>query len=233
MSRRFLGRVIFLRHGQSKYTDIYPDITEKGVETITKSANLIKLLLNNSSAVIITSPAARAQGSAAVIARIIKYQDKIRKEPAIEGAIFNNKILGQALFNEHVERGGIRALDMAYGTDSRYENSEIVEPRSKVRKRFFEYLAKLTNALLKRQSPLDIICVSHYEILYHFVEHLFELDYTKDEPLGHGEIIAVSIFDVGLQGMDVDVVEIEVTFRKKIVGQIRRKFFNYKQHKII
>lgn len=234
MARRFLGRVMLLCHGQSECTDVYPDITYSGVKTITNSANLIKSLLNNNSkVVIITSPMARARGSAAIIAKIIKYRGIIKEAPSIQGAIVKNKKQGKAFFDEHVAKGGTKTLDLAYGADPRFEDPNIIEPKSKIRKRFFEYFTKMVKYLLENEQPsssLNFICVSHYETLYHFVENLFELDYTKDKPLGHGEIIAVSIFDTGI--IDVDVVEIEVTFRKKTVGKIGKKFFDYKEQKI-
>ena len=66
-----------------------------------------------------------------------------------------------------------------------------------------------------------------YETLYHFVENLFKLDYAKDEPLGHGEIIVISIFDINIENQYV--VEIEVTFREKT---IYKNFFDYKEHEI-
>ncbi len=230
MTRRFLGTIFFLRHGQTYYTDKFPDLTNKGMETISKSANLIQTLLNgNSNVVIITSPAPRARGSAALIAKTIGYHGTIKKEYAIQGTIFKDKKKGRALLDEYMAKGGIRALDMAYKTDPRYEEMpNIIEPRSKIRKRFFKYFAKIIEGLIARQRrPLNLICVSHYEILYHFVEHFFELDYTKDEPLGHGEIIAVSIFDICIE--NVNVVELEITFRKET---IYRKFFDYKEQKM-
>lgn len=232
MVRRPLGSVFFLRHGHSFYTEKFPDLTNRGVETIVKSANLIQTFLNdNSSVFIVTSPAARARGSAAIIAKTIGYHGSIKKEYAIQGAIIKDKKKGRALLEEYMSSGRIRALDMAYRTDSRYEEMpDIIEPRSKIKKRFFEYFAKLIEILLARKRPLNLICVSHYEILYHFVEYLFDLDYAKDEPLDHGEVIAVSIFDIGIQ--DVNVVEIEVTFRGKTVGKLGKKFFDYKEKKI-
>ena len=100
MARRFLGRAIFLRHGQTEYTDVFPDLTNKGVETVTNSANSIECFLKgNSNVVIVTSPAARAQGSASIIAKIIGHRGKIINEPAIRGAIVNNKQQTQPLFN--------------------------------------------------------------------------------------------------------------------------------------
>ncbi len=231
MARRFLGRVILLRHGESEYTDVYPDVTHNGIKTIVKSACSIKSLLDdNSSVVIITSPMVRAKGSADIIAKIIGYRGIIKEASSIQGAIARDKKRGKELFDEYIAKGGMRALSIACGIDPRFEDPNIIEPISEIHKRFFEYFAKIVEyllALVKQQPFLNLICVSHYEVLYHFVENLFELDYTKDEPLGHGEIIVVSVF--GLDVESVNVVQIEVTFRKKT---IRGKFFDYKEQTI-
>lgn len=227
MARRFLGLVIFLRHGQTEYTDVFPDLTEEGVKTIAKSAELLKPFLGHcQNVVIIASPMARAHGSAAVIAKILGYKDKIRLEPNIQSAAIKDWLRAKALFHEHVSSGGMRALSVAYGTDPRYEDGQVIEPRSEVRKRFLGYFSRLVRRMFISPSlPLCLIHVSHYETIYHIVESLFNLDYQKDEPLGHGEIIALSIYDVGIE----NVVELEATFREKTV---RKKFFDYKDKEI-
>lgn len=227
MARRLLGRAIFLRHGQTEYTDMFPDLTRQGIRTIKKSAGLIRPIAEeHQSVAIVASPMVRAQGSAAVLVNELKYEGKIKEEPAIAAAIAKDKKRGKALFDEYIANGGMRALCVAYGTDPRFEDREVIEPRSEIQKRFFGYFAHLIRCLLiSQQSPPCLIHVSHYETLYHFVERLFKLDYKKDEPLGHGEIIVVSIFDIGIE----NIVEIEVTFREKT---IRKKFFDYKDKKI-
>ena len=227
MARRFLGLVIFLRHGQTNYTDVFPDLTDEGVKTIARSAELLRPFLDYyQNVIIIASPMARAHGSAAVIAKVLGYKDKIRLEPNIQGAVVKDRQEAKALFYEHVSNGGIRALSVAYGTDPRYEDGKVIEPRSEVRKRFLGYLSRLARRMFIAPSlPLCLIHVSHYETIYHIVESLFSLDYEKDEPLGHGEIIVILIYDIGIS----NVVELEVTFREKT---IKKKFLDYKTKEI-
>ena len=218
MSKVFLGRAIFLRHGQTEYTDVFPDLTEQGMETIKRSARSIKPIAEEHQRIsIVASPLARAQGSAAIIANELEYKGEIREEPAITAAILKKILQAKALFNEYMSNGGMRALAIAYGIDPRYENGQVIEPRSRIRKRFFEYFTNMIRSLVTTaQLPPCLIHVSHYEVLYHFVERLFELDYEKDEPLDYGEIIVISIFDIGIK----NTVEIEVTFRKKTIKDI-------------
>ena len=73
MARRFLGRAIFLRHGQTDYTDVFPDLTEEGAETITKAAESIKSIIDGQQITIISSPMVRAMGSACIVAKILRY----------------------------------------------------------------------------------------------------------------------------------------------------------------
>lgn len=223
MARRFLGLVIFLRHGQTDYTDVFPDLTEEGIRTIEASArSIIHFIEGQRNVTIIASPKARALGSADVVARATGYEGKIKKEPNIQAAMEKDRMRAKALFYEHVNNGGMRALSVAYGTDPRYEDGVVIEPRSEVRKRFLGYFAHMVRSLLVNiGQPPCLIHVSHYETLYHFVERLFKLDYQKDEPLGHGEIIVVSIYDIGIEC----VVELEVTFRGRTLN---KKFFDYK-----
>ena len=227
MEKRFLGLVIFLRHGQTNYTDVFPDLTEEGIKTITNSAELLRPFVeNHQNVMIIASPMARAQGSAAVIARVLGHKGKTRIEPNIQAAIVKDRMRAKAIFYEHLKNGGMRALSVAYGTDPRYEDGEVIEPRSEVRKRFLGYLSKLVRRLFVSPNlPLCLIHVSHYETIYHVVESLFKLDYRKDEPLGHGEIIVVFIYDIGIEC----VVELDVTFRGKTLNRI---FFDYKEKEV-
>jgi len=227
MARRFLGLVIFLRHGQTDYTDVFPDLTEEGIKTIEASAELIRPFVeNHQNVMIIASPMARAQGSAAVIAKVLGHKEKTRIEPNIQAAMVKDRMRAKAIFYEHVNNGGMRALSVAYGTDPRYEDGEVIEPRSEVRKRFLGYFSKLVRRLfISPNLPLCLIHVSHYETIYHVVESLFKLNYQRDEPLGHGEIIVVSIYDIGIEC----VVELEVTFRGKTLHRI---FFDYQDKEI-
>lgn len=227
MVRRFLGRVIFLRHGQTEYTDMFPDLTGQGIRTIKKSAGLIRSIIQaHQSVAIVASPMVRAQGSAAVLANELGYKGKIREDPVVAAAIIKDKKRGKALFDEHVANGGMRALSISYGTDPRYEDGEVIEPRSAVRERFFSCFTKLIRQFLVNTGLLPcVVIISHYEFLYHFIESIFELNYKKDEPLGHGEIIEISFFDIGIE----NVVEIEVIFRKKTII----KNFDYAQKEII
>lgn len=225
--RRLLAETFFVRHGHTKYTDSYPDLTEEGAKTIEKSAELLRPLISRyQNLTIIASPLARAQGSADIIADVLGYQGKIKTEPNIQGAIVKDRQKSKAILLEHLANGGPRALAVAYGTDPRYEDGQVMEPRSEVRQRFLDYFAKMVGRLyVSLNLPVCLIHVSHYETIYHIVESLFNLDCKKDKPLTYGEIIEISIYDIEIE----NVVELVVTFRGK---KITKKFFDWKDKEI-
>ncbi len=226
MNRRFIGRAIFLRHGQTDYTEIFPDLTEEGKQTIVSSANIMKHTVNiHRNMIIVSSPSSRALGSSFIIAEVLGYKDEIRKEPSISPTVFRDKERAKAIVDEYMFQGGRPAVDLACTYDPRCEDGEIFEPRSEVRKRFYKYLTGLVRQLIACQLIPCIIHVSHYEVLYHFVEFLFKLDYTRDQTLAYGEIIDVSFYDIG----DNDIVEMDVKFRGKMLTGV---VFNHKEEAI-
>lgn len=208
MTKRFLCRAIFLRHGQSDYTGDLPDLTSDGVETIRKSAIAIEpLTIGFKEVAIVSSPTPRAFGSADIIARKLGYKKSICQEPALQAAVVKDMAIASALFKEHAKNGDVRKF---YMTNPCYEDSCIIEPRSEVRKRFFCYFTKMIRYLLINLSaPLCVIHVCHYENLYHLVEYLFELDFAKDEPLECGEIIVISIY----YSEEQNTIEVTACFR--------------------
>lgn len=226
MNRRFIGRAIFLRHGQTDYTEIFPDLTEEGKQTIVSSANKMKYIVKaHRNTIIVSSLRSRALGSSFIIAEVLGYKGEIKKEPNISSAAIRDKERSKAILDEFMSQGGITAVDLAYTRDPRYEDGEILEPRSEVRKRFYNYLAGLVRQLITCQLIPCIILVSHYEVLYHFVGFLFKLDYTRDQTLAHGEIIEVSFYDIG----NNDIVEMDVKFRGKMLTGV---VFNHREEAI-
>lgn len=219
---RFLGQIVFLRHGQTEYTEVYPDLTEQGKLTIRKSAERIQTLCRESQNIqIVSSPLPRGLGTASIVAKTIGFQGSIRRDVGLQAVVVRDKERGMKIFEEQIAANGIRGLCMSYGTDPRYEDPEIFEPRSEVKRRFFRYFARLLRMMMANTGfSMFVINASHYETLYHLVERLYNLDYEKDEPLSHGELILFSVFDIGIQ----NVVEFEVTFRNET---LRRKHFNY------
>ncbi len=227
--RTIIGRAVFLRHGESDYTDIFPDLTKAGKRTILNSAYGIKAIVNHRPCrvEITSSPAIRALGSADIISNVLRFAKEVRQTSLLAPARIKDAARGKALFDEHVSNGGIRRLCIAYGTDPRYEDGEVIEPRSQVQKRFYKYLGMLARNMLASDSKNHfVVHVSHYEVLYNLVETVFWLNYEDDSPLWYGEVILISFYDTGHD----EVVEMDVVFRRKTAEGV---IFCHKEGKIV
>lgn len=220
------GPVFFLRHGQTDYTNVFPDITAAGKKLLKTRAEEMKGIIDDRYAAVIASPTVRTIGSASVVAPILGYRGKVKVEPDITAAGVRNKVRGMEIFTEHVKRGDHHGLAIAYSTDPRYEDPNIFEPRSEVIARFYRYLARVVRRLLFCRAGFCLVHVSHYETLYHFVEKVFELDYRKDRPFSFAEM-----FHMVFRETEYDnVVEITATFRGQTAGGV---FFDHEGAKLI
>lgn len=231
MKRTMIGIAGFIRHGQSNYTNIPPDLTEVGKRTIFNSAMEFKAIRSNLPGAIAlrvaSSPSVRAIGSAEIISNVLGVTEEVRQMPLLGPAFLKNMGEAKALFNEHVSKGGMKELCIAYGKDPIYEDGEIIEPRSEVQKRFYKYLGILVRDMLSCSSENRfVIHVSHYEVLYHLLETVFRLDYEEELPLEHGEIILISFYDIGHS----EAVEMDIVFRGKTAKGV---VFNHKKDKIV
>lgn len=117
----------FVRHGESTYSDIYPDLTYPGQEQARQAGEILEEATHtvpSDELHLMSSPAVRARGTAGVIADCIGYSKPL-----------------------------------------------IIEPRSHIRKRFFQFLSTLIPNTAGEDTTL--IAVSHFEILNHFVQLLW------------------------------------------------------------
>jgi len=212
VDKKFIGRAIFLRHGQTDYTDVFPDLNKDGVETIQKSAEEIKLAIGSSVRIrMVSSPLPRAMGTASIIAKAIGYLDPIREAPALRAAVVRDKPRAMAVFNEHMAQGGPTELAWSYEEDPRYKDASMIEPVSEIQKRFYKYLSGLVWEMLCFDVAWTYIHVSHYEVLYDFVHSIFRINRNNGQPLSYGEIVDIRFFEIG----GTEKIKLNITFRGK------------------
>lgn len=210
MAKQCIGGAIFLRHGQSDYTEVFPDLTEQGKQTIRNSAKQIRGVVDQYDYYeILSSPTTRALGSASVLEKALGCNNGISVEPAIAALTIRDTERARIFFDKY----GGENLSLAYNFQPCFEDESIFEPRSEVRKRFYKYLVVLAGRLAESPVKSCFIHVSHYEVLYHFVETFFKLDYAIDQPLAHGEPIILSFY-----GSGTGPKEIKVIFRGRTVS---------------
>jgi len=229
-----LGKITLLRHAQTEYTDVYPDLTETGQEEAAKRGREIKQAVaeGNHDVMIASSPNIRAQGTADIIKKELKGEeqtdlqegtasdDEIRIMRAIRSFDIHDRGAAMIELLEHVgdvtdvvER--IKKVDVHYAHDDRFEDRvDLWEPRSKVEKRFFRGMEYAIRSFTKYNEKggdklPHLVAVSHFEFLNHFVEKVFKL--PKEELLDPGEKIEIDLLKQS--GDNENHIILVVTFR--------------------
>lgn len=197
--------VLFLRHGKTRYTGQFPDLTPEGEKEIQLAADEIVKIVGGCTGIrMVSSTAPRALGSASIIAHAIGYpMANIKHEEAIRCMDFYDAEGAQKLWSMF---GTARNVDRAYEEDARFEDGLVVEKRSAIQRRFMGYLGKLTEEFRNGELPEITINTCHYEVLWRLAMLI-----DPGEPLIHGEIIRV---DMSLSGPAGNVV-LDCSFRDK------------------
>ncbi len=195
--------LLFLRHGKTNYTGIFPDLTDDGKEEISKAADeILEIVKDMKSVRIVSSQLPRALGTAGIIAKRLQYADKdIDQELAIRCMDFLNNELATALWSGFASA---RDVDRAYKHDLRFESGEAVEKRSAIQQRFNEYLEDLFAQFIADKLADVTIHSSHYEVLWNLADV-----FGFEEPLIHGELIRMDLTNSSRENH----ICIRITFR--------------------
>ncbi|KKW36960.1 MAG: hypothetical protein UY81_C0008G0012 [Candidatus Giovannonibacteria bacterium GW2011_GWA2_53_7] len=199
MDQPFVSHILCLRHGKTRYTGVFPDLTEEGGAHIQQVAHafvkpwMIEHKIDRSTLEIVSSPAPRAQGTADVVTRVVghipvvvcknlgamEWRDGARARAALEA--FNGK--------GYVD----------YETEPVFGDATIFETREEVRDRWYTFLAGYIRSVWLSKSPQHAIMVSHYEVLQNVVYDLFGIVASAETALQHGEpiLLSVSFDDLG------------------------------------
>ncbi|MSR71343.1 MAG: histidine phosphatase family protein [Candidatus Taylorbacteria bacterium] len=180
--------LLFGRHGDSVYTNVYPDLTSEGERTMAETALEMHTILGNCSEIeIIASPQPRAQGSADIIAREFGYSREVGIEPHIRcNDIFDE----QMKVSPWKGYGEGEDLLRSYETHPDFESGEKLERRSEVQRRFAWYLDSLGGNLI-RDGLMDVtIHITHFEVLWRLARIISPIG----RPLGNGEFIEIKLW---------------------------------------
>lgn len=188
--------LIFLRHGDTEYTEKFPDLTEKGKRQAEEAVLKIKEIIKEEAPneiYLTSSTRQRAKGVASIIAKhipctvcpdedLIRDMDLYDKEEVLE--YWNS-------FGSHIEAA------KRYPTDPWFESGEHAERRTDIEGRFISYLTILLSQYEDGSLPDVSIHVSHFEVLWKLIEKFY-----LQEPLGHCEPIVIQISE---EEKDVDI----------------------------
>lgn len=225
-----LFRIFFLRHGETKYLGKFPDLTIAGVVTILRTAHVLRGRVGaKENVIIISSVTPRTRGSASIIAHLLGYKERVISSRSLGPMRINDQQRAKIIFQKYLQKGGMNALDLSYTQDPIYEDPSIFEPRNQVRSRLLTCLVRRMREFFDNESAENelkrpcFVAVSHFEVLYWFVQSLFRLDYDNgDKPLGYGELIGIAFWYRGNR----EKIWMDVTFRGKSLLGVP---FNYSE----
>lgn len=172
MSNQKICYVVFVRHGHTEYTDIFPDITDEGKRSLIQTAAQIATFASDRRIKFYSSPKPRAQGSASCLAKSLgsKRADAILVQ-SITACEQRQPERVMELVAKYLSSTNHLAVEEAYWTEPAFDDPKIIEPRAEIKKRFYVFLDRLVCiGLCRVNSPSCYICVSHAEVIGHIMQ---------------------------------------------------------------
>lgn len=162
--------IIGMRHGQTEYTNVFPDLTPTGIQQIKDSTkNIEDILALYNRFVVISSPAARAQGSTKTF---IKTSGIEPEKVLVSEDLRPFDIMDLTKFLEFQEPFGSKVLAEMWLTDLFFDSEAncLTEKRKDVNKRAMNflsgYLAKIQENV---GEPICTVLHTHTEILANYL----------------------------------------------------------------
>lgn len=191
-----LLRLFCIRHGESAYTNTFPDLTPVGVEQVKKAAGeklLLWLEKNNvekSTLTLASSKAPRALGTSHIIKQTSGIKKRIRPIAALAPMKWRNpEKCRHALKGLH----GRGYID--YETEPIFANPALFETVIEMRERWYRHFTELIVLARGKNIPPNRIIVSHYEVLCPIVSDLFGIIASKETALENAETIELDVYE--------------------------------------
>jgi len=209
--------VDFIRHGKSAYSEQGRDLTPEGEKQVVASAKEIIEKINPAKemVVLLSSPAARAKGSAEIITGLMEEKGIEIYKRGVVSSMRNfdqkdNKYLEELW--QDAEKAGVSA-DFIYAKHPKYQDkNEKFETQGEVRKRagrVFNWIRYLAEHVKKTDKTIHIIGVSHFEFLNPIMEDLFDYKVEEGKGISYGEDLKIR-FDYN---KDLKKLDISAEFR--------------------
>lgn len=196
--------MFFLRHGKTTYSGQFPDLTDEGKNEIAEAAQYIQEVIGSKTNIkIVSSPLPRALGTADIIAKKLGYPfEDIEQELAIRCMDFYDADAANLIWTSYPSP---RHIDCLYADDPQFELGTVIEKRSAIQHRFYNYLGSLFEQFVVGDLPDAIIHTSHYEVLWTLAS-----TFGFEEPLIHGEVIKMEL----TASTQENHVHVRATFRE-------------------
>lgn len=231
---QLVGKLTLVRHGDTEYTNQYPDLTDEGKWKLVRTGRSLKEIIDEKTedVLFVHSPSVRAKAS---MAFLLKGMGKIegtseadvatvaRPVNALRSVGFIDREKAMELVAQHMGTDTPtlkhnREFDRIYALHDDFETSPHWEARSRVMRRGSRILQQAITMLVnnytvpERDKTAHIVAVSHFEVLNDLAVKIHGLDMENDPLFARGERIAIAI---KTDGDDMEKVLLAATFRGK------------------
>lgn len=197
------NEIIAIRHGESTYTGIKPDLTENGLAQIRETAHQLEEMLKSFDSVIfISSPTPRAMGSAETF---LQELGLVEAAVRVCRAVRTVDIYDEEKFLQYMAQNSTAIYgDLWLKSDDLRLDTEFCEGRQSINQRALRFLYHYAQALErlaeKNQKNIALVTFTHFEVAVNFLQGLYssspELTLSEDIPaVGNGETIRIEIID--------------------------------------
>lgn len=241
-----VGRITVFRHGDTEYTNQYPDLTDEGKWKLEAAGKSLKDRVDedNEDVIFLHSPSIRAKASMAHLLHGMEKTHGVEESDVEEIARSYAPLRSvkrydleetQKMIDQHTSDIAPDAdpyveFDRAYVLHEDFENSPHWEARSKVEHRANRLLRQTVAMLIKNhsedvQKTPHIVAVSHFETLNNLAVKIFNLDVQSDPLYARGEQMT---FEVRGSSKAKDKVLVNCGFR----GEERTVWFDVRTGEI-
>jgi broad specificity phosphatase PhoE len=227
-----VGQITLFRHGDTTYTNQYPDLTDEGKLKLEAAGKSLKERVNEGSEdlIFLHSPSTRAKASMAHLLHGMERTSGVEEGDVEEIArSFSplrsveklNAEESQRMVDEHMagmsDDEKYEGFDRVYALHDDFEISPHWEARSKVEARANRLLRQTIAMLVKNHSEdtaktPHIVAISHFETLNNLAVNIFGLDVEKDPLYARGEEMT---FEVKGNSKDKTKVLLQCGFRSE------------------
>lgn len=221
-----IGKITVIRHGDTRYTGVYPDLTEVGIRQVSDQSESLasEIDLGKEEVILVSSPSPRTRGSMDLVKEKLGLADeKTNVVHGIRGIDVKDMSKAMEIINEVMADGfDITKIDHAYATDPRFEEMpEVWEAPSNVEKRALRSLEYAIRGLLKAREINEdkiphIVATSHFEIVDLLLAKVFGREPGDFPP---GSRVDLVLFE---GESDSKQIKMDITFR----GETRKAAFN-------
>lgn len=196
------SQIIVIRHGATKYTQEYPDLTETGIEQLQATADRLQHHLTHFDEVwVVSSIAARARGSRDTFMNQIDLQACVNREYS---TIRPMDIKDFGPFLAHDKEHSTDIYGQRYLTDPlTTDENDLVESRMEIARRSNIYLRNMADFVFKKSAEtgkrIAVLTFCHMEILVEYMRELYgdgDFPILEHDAPQHGEDLIIELTGV-------------------------------------